>query len=99
MIRFQEEAPWLKANISKAVLEQTTRKHGLGAWVEKYGHNAYKRHAERIMEQVDELSPEWRAYVHMHGWSKTKRALEEFGQRGVAKAKVLGGLNLKTLDL
>jgi hypothetical protein len=99
-MRFLEEEPWLKANISEAVLGQTVRKSGLGPWLEQHGYDAYKRvHADKVMAQIDALTPEWRAYVHEHGWAKTKRAMQEFGKRGVQKASVLAGLKLQKLDL
>lgn len=96
---FDEPEPWLKANISQDCLAQSTRKEGLGAWVERNGHAAYKRHAENVMQQVDALSPDWRRFCHQHGWAKTKRAMQEFGRRSVKRAEVLTGLNLNTLDL
>lgn len=95
---FNEPEPWLKARICPAALAQSVPRGG-PIVIAQYGLERLKLGAELRMAQIDALPPEWRAYVHEHGWSHAKRAMREFGKRGVKRASILADIKLEALDL
>lgn len=99
-LRFQESEPWLKARICPMALAQNKEfSNRTAQYIASNGYDKFKHFAEERMAEVDAMAPEWRAFVHEHGLKKARRAMKEFGKRGVKRATVLTGLNLGSLDL